>query len=288
MSMSLTYYSSNGQSFDLKVTPIRTRSANFHDFQWSPRTVALQYGDKVTRFDKRSVVYDALLDVSGSIDDRKDALNDLHLAFEYDIAKMTPGRIQHGYWHIDCYIIASKTLYKHPYTQNQISIYCPYPFWQKGQSLVWYPEITPISSDLGYNYGYDHDYTPQYLSKSVTIESPFPAHLKIEIWNTRDTQPYRMPGENRSIFVDGVEKININELDQNVFDYTRIEISTRDKTIVALKPPRYGGDTNLFNRRRKTADFFAPLTPGTHTISAPYRNDISIQVIEERSEPLWT
>lgn len=286
--MNLFYDSSNGTTFDLKVTPICTRSANFHDFTWSPRTVALQYGDKVTRFDKSSVVYDALLDVSGSIADRKTALNNLHQAFEYDIAKMTPGRIRHGGWSIDCYIIVSKTFYKHPYTQNQISIYCPHPFWQKSKLLAWYPEDTPSGSDLGYNYGYDHDYTSLYATESVTVDSPFPAHLKIVITNGSNSKPYRMPGENRSIFVDGVEKININELDQNVFDYTQIEISTRDKTIIAKKSVRYGGDANLFNRRRKTADFFAPLTTGTHTISVPYRNEVYIWVNEERSEPLWT
>ena len=276
--MILQYQSVSGQFWDLKIEPIRTRSANFHDFQWKPQGVTLQYGDKVTRFDKQSVVYDALLDVSGTIGDRKDALNELHTAFETDIAMMAPGRIVHGDWYIQCYIIASKTFYKHPYTQNQISIYCPYPFWIYETAIAFTSGDYYQDEFLDYRIGYDYDYTPVYASKEITISSPFGANMVVSIRGERGSTKWNHDID-QIIYFDGKERFNVSRIYQGDTSFN-LTIDTKNKSV--------WGNGNWFNRRTKTSDFFAPLSSGTHTISFPRGLQGTIVFAQERSEPLWT
>lgn len=131
MSMTLRYVSSTGQVFDLQAASIRARRANFHDYQWTPQVKNLQYGDRVYRFNKEALYYTVILDIRKTLDERKATLNTLHAAFDADIFSMTPGRIVHGEYYILCYITFSSTYAENPYTTNELSVYCPYPFWVK-------------------------------------------------------------------------------------------------------------------------------------------------------------
>ena len=143
--MILYYTSSNGQTFDLKVGKIRTRTANFHDYEWTPQTTTQQYGECVYGFDKPAITYTMLLSIFGSHDDRKTQLNLLHDAFDHDIRNMTPGKLTHGDSEVECYITFSTTYPDADDTKNEISVFCPYPFWVRPHE--YHLEIVPDPSE---------------------------------------------------------------------------------------------------------------------------------------------
>lgn len=271
--MILFYESSNGQAFDLKVGQIRTRTANFHDYSWTPKTIEQQYGARVYRFDKVAVSYTALMSVFGSLDDRKQWLNILHNAFDADIANLTPGKIVHGEYAIGCYITTSSTYYDDPFTQNEINIFCPYPFWRKefpyhltnreGQSYYTY---------LDYPIGYEYDYKallPGY--GSIKNDAATACDWKMVI---------NGPVTNPIVSIDG-RAIGVYAA---IGAQETLVISSQGKTVKKYGPV---GEVNLFNSRVKQGDMFAKIASGNHSVLWSGNFDIDLILYQERSEPPW-
>lgn len=271
--MILQYQSSNGNVFDLKVGHIRTRTADYHTYRWKPQVVSQQYGDRVYRFDKDAVTYSSLLSVFGSIDERKQWLNLLHAAFEHDIVNMTPGKITHGMYSIDCYITMSSTYYEEPWTQNKIDIYCPYPFWSQKKLIELknrdgeseYPYL-----DFDYDYDYDFKATlPGY--GRINNDAVAPCQWEIVIPG---------PVTNPIISVDG----KVIGVYATIGTEETLYISSKDKTVYKLHD---GAKTNLFNNRVKGESMFEPFTSGGHAVSWSGLFNISLTMFMERSEPPW-
>lgn len=266
--MILKYTSSNGQVFDLKVGKFRTRTADYHNYSWTPQFITQQYGTSVYRFDKAAQTYKTTMSVFGSLVERRQFLNLLHAAFEHDIFTLTPGRITHGMYYIDCFITASNTYYTKPWTNNDLSIYCPSPFWKRDvdYSLTAADAGSYEYLDFPFDYPYDYQATlPGYAM--FTNPGVKPADWKIRIKGYA-VNPVIVIGD-RSIGVNAV--IGAGE---------ELVISSRDKTVTK-------GGANLFNARVKTPDFFDPFTSGEHTVIWSGLFDVDLTIYEERSEPLW-
>lgn len=266
--MILQYTSSNGQTFDLKAKRFRARTANFHDFSWTPKTVDQQYGTRVYRFDKAACSYTALISVFGSLEERKQWLNVLHDAFESDIRNMTPGRITHGMYSISCYIVASSTYYEEPYTQNEISIYCPYPFWGREETYHLTVEDVQIYEYLDYPYGYAYDYRGQLPGYAmVDNRGSGAADWQLAIYG---------PCVNPMIVIDDI-KVGVNAA---IGAGETVVISSKEKTVMK-------GDKSLFNQRYKESSIFEKIPAGQHAVFWSGSYDCDLTIYEERSEPLW-
>lgn len=267
--MILKYTSSNGQTFDLKVGRFRTRTADYHNYSWKPQVTNQRFGANVYRFDREVVSYDTLITVFGTLDERRTFLNLLHAAFDHDIVTNTPGRITHGQYYIECFIIASSTFYENPWTQNTLSIYCPYPFWRRDNNFsLTAREETETYEYLDFPYDFAFDYKGT-LSGYAMIMNPAvkEAEWKLEIHGA----------VNNPVVVIGGRKIAVNAA---IGAGETLVISSIDKTVMM-------GDTNLFNSRVKTKDFFDPLPSGEHSVIWNGLYDMDLTVYEERSEPLW-
>lgn len=270
--MILQYKSSNGNLFDLKVGNIRTRTANFHDFEWIPRGHEQRFGEKVYRFDKDPVVYSATMSVFGSLDRRKEVLNLLHGSFEADIHNMKPGRITHGAFYIDCYITFSSTGYENPFTNNTINIYCPYPFWIRDNRYRFevVQDDTPYEY-LDYPYDYNYDFSRVLIGHGVANNpGSGGADFTLTIYENT-TQPF--------IKIDGVR---IGAM-VSVGEGERLVIDTKTKTVY-----KYGTEAvNCFNSRYKDVSIFEKLAPGDHEIIWSGKFAFDLDIHEERSEPFW-
>lgn len=269
--MILHYISSNGNSFDLKVGHLRMRTADFHTYEWTPQAVVQQYGEKPYRFDRNARTYAAELSVFGTMDEKRTFLNLLHAAFDHDIINMTPGRIVHGEYEIECYITMSNTYYEAPFIYNSLSIYCPYPSWKREGRYELREAEEKIYPFLDYPFGYEYDYKavlPGYTVISNSSEAP--AQYKLIIYG---------PVTNPIVSVDGIKigvyaTIGANE---------RVEISSVDKTVI-----QYGSvEKNLFNQRIKTNSLFDRISSGEHTVIWSGNFNADLILYEERSEPLW-
>lgn len=268
--MILKYLSSTGDLFDLKVGHIRTRTADFHNYQWKPQTITQQYGERVYRFDKGAVTYTALLSIFGSLDERRRWMNILHGAFDHDVINMTPGKIIHGMYSIDCYITMSSTYYENPNTQNQISIYCPYPFWSHTK-LVELSGREGTYEYLDYPYGYKYDYKAKLPGYGmIHVEAEKPTHWDITIKGAVNDPMITIDNQTIGVY----SSIGAGET---------LHISSRDKTVYKEGETR----TNLFNQRVKSKTMFEPIPRGAHAVLWSGNYDISMSLYEERSEPPW-
>lgn len=267
--MILQYSSSNGQVFDLKVSPFRTRTADYTSYNWTPQVINQQYGANVYRFDKNVKTYQTVLTVFGSEAERRQYLNLLHAAFEHDIITMTPGRITHGMYYIECFVISSAVNYNDPWTNNTLSIYCPYPFWRRDINYTLTAgSISDTYEYLDFPFGFPYDYKGTLLGYSMIMNPG----VKAADWKLT----IKGLVENPIVVIDG-RSIGVNA---SVGSDETLVISSRDKTVMR-------GDTNLFNARMKTADFFDPIPSGEHSVIWSGLFDAELTVYEERSEPLW-
>lgn len=270
--MILQYISSNGNAFDLKVGNLRTRTANFHDWEWIPQVHEQRYGERVYRFDKNAIVYTATMSVFGSLEKRKEVLNLLHGSFESDIYNMTPGRIVHGAFYIDCYITFSSTGYENPFTNNTINIYCPYPFWIRDNRYRFeiVHDDTPYEY-LDYDYNYEYDYSRVLIGRGV-VDNPGhgAADFTLTIYGST-AAPF--------IKIDGV-KVGAMA---SIGDGEKLVVDTKSKTVY-----KYGNEiVDCFNSRYKNRSIFEKLAPGTHEIIWSGKFAFDLDIHEERSEPFW-
>lgn len=269
--MILYYTSSNGQSFNLKVGHLRMRTADFHTYEWTPQVVEQQYGERPYRFDKGAMRYSAQLSVFGTMDEKRTWLNLLHAAFEHDIYNMTPGRIRHGEYEIECFITVSSTYYETPYIYNDLQIYCPYPSWKVEKKIELRKSTAVEYPWLDFPYGFQYDFKgvlPGY--ENIVNAGEAPAQFKLIIYGATT---------NPKITIDGVA-IGVNA---TIGASERVEISSVSKTVIS-----YGAvERNLFNQRIKGQSMFERIRSGTHTVLWSGNFDADLILYEERSEPLW-
>lgn len=271
--MILKYSSSNGQVFDLKVGKFRTRTADYHTYAWLPKTIAQQYGEKVYRFDMSAKAYQTTMSVFGSLEEKKTFLNLLHAAFDHDIVTMTPGRITHGQYYIDCYITEVSTYYEEPWTQNTLTIYCPDSFWRRDINYQLHEADTEEYEYLDFDYDFMYDYRAT-LPGYAMITNP---GVKSADWELK-IKGYAL---NPMVVVGGMT-IGVNAV---IGTEETLIISSKTKTVIKVNAN--GTETNLFNARNKTNSIFEPFPSGELPVMWSGAFDIDLTVFEERTEPLW-
>ena len=271
--MILQYTSSNGQTYDLKVGRFRARTADFHNYNWKPQTIAQRYGVNAYRFDKDAITYTTTLTVFGTLQEKRTFLNLLHAAFDHDIVTLTPGRITHGQYYIECYITASSTFYDNPWTNNTLTIYCPYPFWRKDTDYRLHAADAEEYEWLDYPYGFPYDYQATLPGFSMVANPGVkPADWLLKIHGY---------ASNPVVYIGGVA-IGVNAV---IGSEETLVISSKDKTVIKIAAN--GQEENLFNARLKGSSIFDPLPSGELPVMWSGLFDVDLTVYEERSEPLW-
>lgn len=276
--MILKYISAKGTEFDLKtVGGLRARAADLHTYEWIPDITELQYGAKVNRFRKEASAYTIKLDAGGSLSQRKEYLNQLHAAFDEDIHNKTPGRIVHGDYYVQCYVIVSSTYAEDPYTSNELTAYCPYPFWIKDNTWNFAkPESTAAANEfLDFEYDFPYDYASDQTGQGkIRNDGSGKANFKLTIYGGC-SNPYIMVDDR----VIGVNTVLGSD------EYMIID--SRDNTIVRVT--NSGSRINLYNNRIKTGvSVFDQISPGVHTVIWPGTFGFDLTIFEERSEPAWS
>lgn len=271
--MTLKYTSSNGMNFDLKVGALRTRTADYHDFEWNPQEIEQQYGAKVYRFDRSTKAYQTELSVFGSDEEKKNFLNHFHAAIDHDIVTLTPGRITHGLYYIECFITTVSTYYDDPWTQQALTIYCPYPFWRRDIDYHLKLAETDEYEFLDFEYDFPYDYRAT-LPGYASIQNP---GVKAADWEMV-IQGYAL----NPLVVIGGMSVGVNAV---IGAEETLYISSKNKTV--YKRNANGIETNLFNYRLKTSSIFEPIPSGDIPVLWSGAFDVDLTVFEERSEPLW-
>ena len=284
----VTYVASSGKMYNLTTTTgFRLRNANFHKWNWGRDVKGRRYGEKILRFTRAPLTYECTLAFWGPTDRRAQQLLALHNDFERDVAMMTPGKIVWGSCYINCYIESSST---YPgdgnnYTENDIVIYCPYPYWIEEQTIDILPtssgEIIPTAEDAktyeAPDFGYYYDYSYPKGSEIITINNDhyLPSDFRLTAYGPATYVAVSMAG-------------HLYEVDHAVLSGERLVIDSReicetDKRIYLVS--NGGAETSLFDYRNPATSVFRKLPPGTITINYARNYGITLTIFKERSEP---
>ena len=273
----LKYIASSGNEYNLKTNGIRTKTANYHKWTWGVNGTTLQYGIRVANFKRSAATYTTELILNGSYEQRKTMLDNLHEDFERDVRNMTPGRIVWGDYYIECYITSSSTEPNRNtiWTDNALTIYCPYPFWIKEETRTFFPQSAPDDQEyLDYEYDYNYDY--YYGNPGIAIwnlDFPFPSEFKMTVFG---------PAANPRVLINGYPY----QFNDTLEDTEYVVIDSRTHTIV--KKLANGQNLNIFDLRNKAQSIFEPIPGNNLTINWSGQFGFDLTLYEERSEPRWT
>lgn len=274
MSVLLKYVASSGNEYNLKTDGIKTKSANYHVWNWGVEGTTLRFGKRVSGFKRDAAVYTTRLMFMGSYYQNKALIESLHEDFEIDVRMKKPGRIIWGDYYIDCYIVNSSTEpdEKNIYTINDIEIYCPYPFWIKEEKKSFYGAVAPVGQVfLDYDYDFEYDYNFGSPGNSVwEVDFPFPAEFKMVIFGPVDTP---------RIMVNGYPYQINDTLDVDEY----VTIDSRNNTVV--KTLSSGLTANIFDLRSKEKSIFEPMPGGSMTFNWSGAFGFDVTLYEDRSEP---
>lgn len=130
----ISYVDSRGNIYDLMVDGLRRiNKANFHEYSWTADSTESRFGEVVRAWKKEAARYAVTIYFEGN--NREKLLNDFHESLEYDIVNDEPGTLIWNEYSINCYGISSKTYPAeesvNTYTANDVTFYCPKPWWTK-------------------------------------------------------------------------------------------------------------------------------------------------------------
>lgn len=277
MNVPLQYIASSGNVYNLKSDGIRTKTANYHKWNWGVDGTALQFGTRVASFKRAAITYTTRLVFGGAIAGRKLLLENLHEDFEMDVRTQTPGRIVWGDYYIDCYITASSTAPErhNVWTENDITIYCPHPFWIKELTRTFMPQEAPEDQQF-LDYEYDHNYDYFYGNPGIAIWQtgfPFPSEFKMTVYG---------PAVDPRVLINGYPYQFFDTLEDGEY----VVIDSRNNKIT--KYLITGQAVNIFDLRNKEESIFEAIPGGDLTINWSGQFGFDITLFNERSEPRWT
>lgn len=278
MSVKLQYVASSGNVYNLKGDGIRTKTANYHKWNWGVNGTTLQFGVRVSAFTRAVATYETRLIFNGTIEQRKALIDALHDDFEHDIRSMKTGRVVWGDYYIDCYATISSTAPDENdiWTDNDVTFYCPYPFWVHEYSRSFMPQADPNSEQEFLDYPFDYDY--DYFMGSPGLgrwvrDFPWGCEFKMIIYG---------PCVNPTVAVNGYSYTINDTLEENC----HIVIDSRGNTVT--KYLANGDALNIFDLRNKRQSVFEQIPGGTLTLNWTGTFGFDLTLFEERSEPKWT
>ena len=277
MNVLLKYIASSGNEYNLKTNGIKTKTANYHTWNWGVDGTALQFGARVANFTREPAIYTTELWFSGSHLDAKAKIEALHEDFGRDVRNMTPGRIVWGDYYIDCYITMSNT---HPNenntrASNELSIYCPYPFWIKEETRSFFPQDAPEDQNF-LDYPFDYEYDFFYGNPGIAtwaLDFPFPSEFKLTVYG---------PAADPRILINGYPYQFFDTLESTEY----VVIDSRNNKIT--KYLANGQAISIFDLRNKAESIFEQIPGGTLTFNWSGAFGFDLTIYEERSEPRWT
>lgn len=277
MSIELKYIASSGNEYNLKTDGIKSRTANYHVWNWVPNGTQLQFGQRLANFSRNAATYTTKLFLTGSVVQRRSLIDRLHEDFERDLREMSPGRIVWGGWYIECFVTASSTYpdANNWNTENDLTFWCPRPWWVKENMRSFYPvEVPPEQEFLEYDYDYEYDFYRDTIGGEVwTRTFPFESDFRLIVY-----------GEvaNPRVVING-HPYQINDtLEESQY----LIVDSRNNTII--KYLGMGVEVNDFDLRDKSQSVFQKIPGGSLRVNWSGGFGFDLTIYEERSEPTWS
>lgn len=274
MRIPIKYIASSGNEYNLISDGIKHKEANYWDWAFKAEGTKLQFGMRVANFSKDPKTYKTTLLMYGPEVERRALLNALHDDFENDIRHETPGKLIWGDYYLMCYIIESVTKPTRAITQteNEISIFAPYPFWLQDYSVDFPKQEEQEGSQfLDYMYDYEYDYTPPKTGeRNISRSFPFESDFSLTIFGE---------AVNPSVTINGYTYQMFMTVEAGEY----LTIDSKAMTIILHKAD--GTEENAFDNRDKEHSVFRKIPGGNLNVVWDSSFGASLTIYQERSEP---
>lgn len=277
---SIYYENSGGETVRFDEAPIVVQTTGLFDWQWniSAYDRAIRDGGRAVAARRpvqdRTVVLDVFADTQA---DHNAAIDRLHNVLEYDLCRLTPGKLFINDRYVRCFAYASvKTLDRDwsTYTVVGLTLKLISPAWVKEESVTVLPVTTATdTADKKYPGKYPYKYSEGGNIARFVNDTASSAPMIIKIFGACD---------NPSVYV-GENEYSVNT---TIAAGEYVMIDQRDKSIVRVS--QSGARTNIFNLRKKSVDNFLPASPGTLAVSCSGQFACEVTFLTQRSEPEWT
>ena len=293
MRYSFIYENNRGQKINLTEYPYFLNVEPLLDYSWSYTTKEKRRGNIVAGFAKDIETTDLTLHILATNEDRKnEAIDTLNNCIEADIYDGIKGKIIYGDWYTWGYIVSaknSKWQYDKPLVKKTLTLVREQANWYRITRSANYGDAKPTYNfqeediktfeiDLRGNnvyegYNYDFDYMTDIASQKVIVNpNASPCDFVITI------QGY----VNRPEIEIGNNILSINaEVPYGAF----LQIDSSKKTAVLTLAD--GKLINVFGARNPNYYLFQRIPVGKNVITWNGSYLWEIQMLEERSEPLW-
>lgn len=274
MRIPIKYIASSGNEYNLISDGIKHKDANYWDWAFKAEGTKLQFGMRVANFSKDAKTYKTTLLMYGPEVERRALFNALHDDFENDIRHQTPGKLIWGDYYLMCYIIESVTKPTRAITQteNEISIFAPYPFWVQDYSVDFPKQEEQTGRQfLDYMYDYMYDYTtPKTGERNISRSFPFESDFSLTIFGE---------AVNPRVTINGYTYL----LYMTINDGEYVVIDSKAKTIILHDAN--GQQSSVFDARNKAATVFQKIPGGNLDVVWDSSFGVNLTIYQERSEP---
>ena len=263
------YVNSNNQSVSFFGDKIKVSEGSFHKRKWTISQDEIK---------KDSITYSITLTLRGSLEERKNKLNELHDIFEIDLINEKTGKLYFGEYYIECYIQSGDTQINkilNSRTDNILEVYCPNQSWIKETTFSFFKYDKSVLADdenKTYPYQYSYKYGNNPGSSSLVSDSLSDSNFKLIIYG---------PSSNPSIMI-GNHMYNVN-VDLNIGEYLTVDSINREVYITDIN----GNVSNAFDYRNKDNYLFEKISPGLNNVEWSAGFGFDAIIYDERSEPKW-
>lgn len=274
------YVNSAGKAIRFDDGTFILRMDQFRNYKWNYtlRNHASGRGGTVRSFTVPPRTLDFTLGARGTELDFYWRLNQLHDITEYDIAANAPGRLWLGKQYITCYLAVGSALTMHSrnahFLEKTVTMLMLEPFWTTEHKHSFLPEEAKRIAQVKkypnrYPYRYGAAYALHFITNAHYAPAPFVLTVYGPCINPVINVGSNQTGANITLLAD--EKLVIDQLKWEVY-----KVSAR------------GDIVNMFDRRTKAKDPFAPAPVGLSQVQ--FNGDFAFDLVlhYQRSEPTWT
>ena len=273
----MKYINSKGQVVQFGQPPFFINYSDFRDYTW---TYTADSNNKKIQNISSGITAKKLPVIIKTDGDCTAYKNELYNIIEYDVFYNAAGKVFIGDYYMEGFFYASK---KTQYLESRNMIALELEFvsedgkWKRidSQKFLYSDDVKSESGDtwLTYPYTYDYDYKAGSDVLLLDNTSAFECDFIMRIY-----------GQclNPTITIGSVDY----SINTTVYTNEILEINSKEKTIIRYLPD--GTAIDEFNNRNRNSNVFNKIPAGINTLRHNVTNGIDIDLIDERSEPLWT
>lgn len=280
MKYDIYYLNGAGKKLDFTRIPYLMETGDLLDFDWqyNSTTNHNSFGGKISGFTKAIASKTINMSIfAWSEVAYKQAMNELVDAIEYDLIRVSPGKLYVNGNYLRCYITAGKFEgWESPvdFINLELTITTEYPMWITEREWNFTPGSASVKNGKRYPGRYPYRYASGAASGIINQPSNSPAHFRLIMHGPVADPQCRIDGKTY-----GVVDTILGEDDYVVID--------SDQNTVTLYSAD-GTSQNIYNKRTRGGNsVFQRLPSGVLDVHWAGGFLLSIVVFEERSVPRW-